>query len=58
VAGYHQGLHGERSIDPVVLPKAWDFRGIISLLAQEITPSNRTEVKPGHCPNLCADAFA
>jgi len=33
LAGYYQGLPGERAIDPVLLPTAWNLRRGISLLA-------------------------
>ena len=58
LAGYHQGLPGEWPIHPVLLPKTWNLRRVISLLAQEITPSIRTKTKPVQNPNLCARAFA
>ena len=58
VARYHQGLPGEWPIHPVLLPKAWNLIRVISLLAQEITPSIKTKTKPVQNPNLCARAFA
>jgi len=43
---------------PVLLSKAWNLRRLVSLLAQEITPSFSTKTKPVHNPNLCTRAFA